>query len=125
MNDLNAVTIGGRLTRDPELRFTQGGTAVTDVGLAVNRKFKDNEEVSFLEVTMWGSQAETLVKYFKKGNYVFFQGRLKQERWESDGGNRSRVVVVGERFLFPPSNKSNDDSSESDVASDDEAQEFK
>ena len=105
MPNWNKVQLMGHLTRDIELRATQGGTAVANLGLAVNHKWKDKsgekrEEVSFFDCEAWGSTAETLARYLGKGDPVFIDGRLKQDTWEADGQKRSKIKVVIESFQF-------------------------
>ncbi len=105
MSNLNKVLLMGRLTRDPELRYTPQGTAVTDIGLAINRTWTDNgerrEEVTFVDVTVWGKQAEILQQYKRKGDPLFVEGRLRLDSWESqDGQKRSKLKVVCDNFQF-------------------------
>ena len=106
MANLNKVFLIGNLTRDPELRYTPGGTAVANLGLAVNRKFKDSsgelkEEVCFLTVTVWDKQAEACCQYLTKGRPVFVEGVLQSRFWEtSDGQKRSAIDVRAERVQF-------------------------
>jgi single-strand DNA-binding protein len=93
----------GNLTRDPELRYVQSGMAVTDVGLAVNDRRKTAtgewvEETTFVDVTVWGRQAETVSEYLTKGSPVLFEGRLKLDTWEKDGQKHSKLKVVCERM---------------------------
>lgn len=115
MANLNKVFLIGNLTRDPELRYTPGGTAVANLGIAVNRRFKDSsgelkEEVCFLTVTVWDKQAEACCQYLKKGRPVFVEGVLQSRFWEtSDGQKRSAIDVRAERvqFLGPISPKDN------------------
>lgn len=97
----------GNLTRDPETRFTPKGTAVTDIGLAVNRQWKDEdenkrEEVTFIDVTFWGKTAEILAKHSKKGDPLYIEGRLQLDSWKDKetGGNRTKLKVVGDNFQF-------------------------
>jgi single-strand DNA-binding protein len=99
----NRVILVGNLTRDPELRYIQSGMAVTDVGLAVNDRRKTAtgewvEEVTFVDVTVWGRQAETVGEYLTKGSPVLFEGRLKLDTWEKDGQKHSKLKVVCERM---------------------------
>jgi single-strand DNA-binding protein len=103
MASFNRVILVGNITRDIELRYTPGGLAVTDVGLAVNdrRKTQSGEwvdETTFVEVTLWGRQAEIASEYLGKGSPVLFEGRLKYDTWEQDGQKRSKLRVVGERM---------------------------
>jgi len=103
--DFNKVMLMGNLTRDPEVRYTPSGTAVADLGLAVNRNFKGSDgqvkdETCFVRVTVWSRQAENCAQYLRKGSPVFVEGRLKYDEWEKDGQKQSRLSVVGERVQF-------------------------
>ena len=102
MASFNRVILVGNLTRDIELRYTPQGTAVTDVGLAVNDRVKRNDqwvdEVNFFDITLWGRTAEIANDYLNKGSAVLIEGRLKYETWEQDGQKRSKVKVVGEKM---------------------------
>jgi len=103
MASYNRVIIIGNLTRDVELRYTPGGMAVTDVGLAVNDKRKGAdgewvEETTFVDVTLWGRTAEVCSEYCAKGNPLFVEGRLKLDTWEKDGQKQSKLKVIGERI---------------------------
>lgn len=95
--DINSVTIVGRLTRDAELKYTNSGSAVTTMGLAVNRSRKDGEqwveEANFFDISLWGRRGESLNQYLQKGSRIAVTGELRQERWEQDGQKRSRVVI--------------------------------
>ncbi|MFA5571277.1 MAG: single-stranded DNA-binding protein [Sphaerochaetaceae bacterium] len=97
-NDTNIVVLVGRLTRDCELKFTSGGTAIGRFSLAVNRLKRSGdqreEEVSFFDIIVWGKQAEALNPYLTKGKQVSISGELRQNRWEQDGQSRSRIEVV-------------------------------
>ena len=107
MAQLNKVFLMGNLTRDPELRRLANGTAVTDLGLALNRTYmgKDGEkreEVVFIDVTVWERQAETCCQYLKKGRAVHVEGFLKMDTWEdkATGEKRSKVKVQADRVQF-------------------------
>jgi single-strand DNA-binding protein len=107
MASLNKVMLIGNLTRDPEVRFTPKGTAVTDIGLAVNRTYTGDDgvrrdEVTFVDVTLWGRQAEVVGQYMKKGRPIYIEGRLQMDTWQDKqtGQNRSRLKIVGEAFQF-------------------------
>ena len=107
MAQMNKVFLMGNLTRDPELRRLANGTAVTDLGLALNRTFtgKDGEkreEVTFIDVTVWDRQAETCCQYLKKGRAVHVEGFLKLDTWEdkNSGEKRSKVKVQADRVQF-------------------------
>ena len=108
MSDLNEVVISGRLTRDSELRYTPSGTAVTDVVIASNRIWsKDGErqeETTFVDVTIWGKQAESLHTYLIKGRHLMIVGRLKLNKWETEEGDkRSKLTMVAEKINLTPS----------------------
>ncbi len=94
----NTVTVVGNVTRDPELRFTPGGAAVANFGLAWNRKNQDGEEtVSFFDVTCWRNLAENVAESLSKGNRVVVYGRLDQRSWESqEGERRSKVEIIAD-----------------------------
>ncbi|MGD9646162.1 MAG: single-stranded DNA-binding protein [Pirellulales bacterium] len=103
MASFNRVILVGNLTRDPELRYTPGGTAVTDIGLAVNDRRKNAqgewvEETTFVDVTLWGRTAEIASEFLGKGAPALIEGRLKLDTWESDGQKRSKLKVVGEKL---------------------------
>jgi single-strand DNA-binding protein len=106
MNSINHVLLLGHLTRDPELRYTPAGTAVCQMGLALNRRWKDqageaHEEATFVEITTWGRQAETVSACLQKGRAVAVEGRLQQESWETSAGEkRARLKVVAQRVTF-------------------------
>jgi single-strand DNA-binding protein len=103
MASFNRVILVGNLTRDPELRYIPSGTAVTDVGLAVNDRRKAAngewvEETTFVDVTLWGRTAEVASEYLSKGAPVLIEGRLKLDSWEKEGKKFSKLRVVGERM---------------------------
>lgn len=107
MASFNQVILIGNLTRDPELKYTPKGTAACQIGMAVNRKWKDEqgqekEEVTFLDVQAWGKQAEVIAQYLKKGAPLFVQGRLKLEEWEDKTTQKkmTKLRVVLESFQF-------------------------
>jgi len=97
MASLNKVMIMGNLTRDPEVRYTPKGQAVVDIGLAVNRRYKveneTREEVTFIDVTFWGRSAEIIGQYMKKGRPLYVEGRLQLDSWEdkATGQKKSRL----------------------------------
>ena len=107
MAQLNKVFLMGNLTRDPELRRLPSGSAVTELGLALNRSYtgKDGEkreEVVFIDVTVWDRQAETCCQYLKKGRAVHVEGYLKMDSWEdkATGEKRSKLKVQADRVQF-------------------------
>jgi len=105
MAELNKVLMIGRLTGDPELRYTPGGMAVTDLRLAVNHTYRTKEEkreeTCFIDVNILGRGAEVAKEYLSKGREVFIEGRLQLSTWEGqDGQKRSKYRVVADRFQF-------------------------
>lgn len=109
MLNLNKVMLVGNLTRDPEIRYLPSNQAVADLRLAVNRRYRtatgeDRDETCFVNVTVWGKQAETCKNYLAKGAPVMVEGRLRYEEWERDGQKQNRLSVVAERvqFINPP-----------------------
>ena len=103
----NKVILIGNLTKDPEIRYTPSGTAVSTFGLAVNHRYKLGEEmkdeVCFIDIVVFGKQAENSVHYLSKGQLVIVEGRLQQRRWESeDGQKRSRHEVVAQGLRYLP-----------------------
>jgi len=101
MASFNRVILVGNLTRDPELRYIPSGTAVTEIGLAVNDRRKGPngdwiEETTFVDVTLWARTAEVACEYLSKGSSVLIEGRLKLDTWEKDGKKNSKLRVVGE-----------------------------
>lgn len=108
MASFNRVILMGNLTRDPQTKYTQGGTAVSEIGLAVNRKWKDQktnqwkDEVTFVDVTLWGRTAEVAGEYLQKGKQVLIEGYLKLDTWDDreSGQKRSKLRVVGETMTM-------------------------
>jgi single-strand DNA-binding protein len=102
MASFNRVVLLGNITRDIELRYIGNGTAVTDIGLAVNDRVKRNDqwvdETTFVDITLWGRTAEVANEYLSKGSSVLIEGRLKMESWEKDGQKRTKLKVIGERM---------------------------
>lgn len=107
MANVNKVILIGNLTRDPEMKYTPKGSAVTDFGLAVNRTYQTDggekrEETTFVDITFWGRTAEIASKYLQKGRPVYVEGRLQMDTWEDkqSGQKRSKLKVVGETLQF-------------------------
>lgn len=107
MASYNKVILMGNLTRDPEIRHTQGGMAVCSASIAVNEKFKDaqgewQERSTFVDVTIWGKRGEAFAKYHKKGASAFIEGKLRLDQWEDkqSGQKRSKLFVVGDNWEF-------------------------
>ena len=103
MASFNRVILLGNVTRDPELRYIASGTAVTDIGLAVNDRRKTAtgewvEETTFVDVTLWGRTAEVAGEYVTKGSPLLIEGRLKLDTWEKDGKKNTKLRVVGEKM---------------------------
>jgi single-strand DNA-binding protein len=102
MASFNKVILVGNLTRDVDLKYTGGGTPVTEIGLAVNDRVKKNnewvDETTFVDVTLWGRTAEIAGEYLSKGSPVLIEGRLKLDQWESEGQKRSKLRVTCERM---------------------------
>lgn len=108
MASFNKVILLGNLTRDPQVRYIQSGSAVTELGLAVNRSWYDKqsnqrkEEVTFIDVTLWGRTAEIAGEYLSKGRSVLIEGHLKLDTWDDkeSGQKRSKLRVVGENMTM-------------------------
>ena len=106
MANVNKVILIGNLTRDPEVRYTPKGTAVTDISLAVNRtsssEGEKREETTFIDVTLWGRTAEVAGEYLNKGRPLYVEGRLQMDSWEdkNTGQKRTKLKVVGEKIEF-------------------------
>ncbi len=105
MANVNKVILIGNLTRDPEIKYTPKGTAVAELGLAINRVYtpeggEKREETTFIDVTLWGRQAEVVNEYAKKGRPIYIEGRLQLDTWEdkTSGQKRSKLKVVGENI---------------------------
>ena len=98
MTDINRVILVGRLVKDAELKFTSASTPVARFSLAVNRSRKNGdqweEEVSYIDIVLWGRSAEAISKYLQKGKQVVVEGELRQNRWEQDGKTNSKIEVV-------------------------------
>jgi single-strand DNA-binding protein len=108
MASFNRVILVGNLTRDPQVKYTTGGTAVTEIGLAVNRQWFDKQtntrrdETTFVDVTLWGRTAEVAGEYLAKGRPVLIEGRLQTDTWDDKetGQKRSKLRVVGENMTM-------------------------
>ncbi len=106
MASFNKVILAGNATRDPELRYTQSGMAVVELGLAVNEKRKDAQgnwvdDVVFVDVTLWGRTAEVAGEYVQKGSAILIEGRLKLDQWTSQSGEkRQKLKVTGDKLVL-------------------------
>lgn len=103
MASFNRVILLGNMVRDPDVRYLQAGTAVVDIGLAVNDRVKRGnewvDEATFVDVTFFGKTAEVIGQYLKKGSPVLVEGRLKLDQWQTEAGDkRSKLKVVGEKM---------------------------
>jgi len=125
MNSLNKAQILGNLTRDPELRSTNGGQSICVIGVATNRVWTDttgikHDEAEFHTVVCWGKLAEICGQRLKKGNRVFFEGRIKTRNWEDESGQKHyRTEIIADDMIILTSNKPsgedvNDDSEDND-----------
>ncbi len=119
MANFNRVFLMGNLTRDPEMRYTPSGTAVVNFGMAVNRRFTDQngekkEETCFVRISVFGKQGENCNQYLSKGSPVFIEGRLQYRTWETDGQKRNSLDVVAERVQFMGRAKEGQDSKTED-----------
>ena len=109
MASFNRVILAGNLTRDIELRETPGGASVADAGLAVNDRRKQGDEwvdeTSFVDLTLWGRTAENAAEYLSKGSPILIEGRLKQDSWQNEAGEkRTKLKVVVDRLQFLSNN---------------------
>ncbi len=119
----NRIILIGRLTRDPEIRYTPAGIAVATVPIAVNSRYRQGddlkEETLFIDAVVFGKQAETCTQYLNKGRMVLVEGRLRERRWEHEGQKRSKVEVIANNIRFL-SKKDSADSPEMDQIPPDE-----
>jgi single-strand DNA-binding protein len=115
--DLNRIVLIGRLTRDPELRYTPSGTAVASFSIANNRTYavsgERKEEVSYFDCIAWSKLGEIITEYCKKGQKIAVEGRLQQRRWEDqDKNKKSKIELVIENFQFLSGKSSGDETSQ-------------
>lgn len=106
MANLNRVSLIGRLTKDPEIRYIPSGAAVASFDIAVNRSYKDKannwqEETMFIRINLWGKQAEHANENFSKGKEVFVEGYLRQRSWETQDGQKRSTIEVTANTLVP------------------------
>jgi len=107
MPNYNKVLLMGRLTRDPEVKYSANGTAITNIGLAVNRNWRNQdgqmqEEVTFVDVTAFGKRGEAVGQYLKKGRPIFVEGHLRLDQWDDKqtGQKRSKLAIIMDAFEF-------------------------
>lgn len=117
MANFNRVILAGNLTRDIELRETPGGASVADAGLAVNDRRKQGDEwvdeTSFVDLTLWGRTAENAAEYLSKGSPILVEGRLKQDSWENESGEkRTKLKVVVDKLQFLSTKKESSEKSQ-------------
>jgi single-strand DNA-binding protein len=98
--NLNNIIIGGRLTRDPELKHSQSGVAICRLSICNNQRRREAEVATFLDCTAFGKTAETIAEHMTKGQRIVITGKIRQENWEKDGEKRSKLVVDVDRFDF-------------------------
>lgn len=114
MASFNKVIIMGNLTRDPDYKQQNSGTNVCKLSIASNRQFKNKQtgsltqEVCYIDVDVWGNQAESCKQYLQKGKPVLIEGRLKFDTWESEGQVKRKHSIVAEKVLFLSSNQAQD-----------------
>lgn len=100
----NKIILIGNLTKDPELRYTPQGTPVANFRIAVTSRYKQTDELKeetlFIDIVVFGKQAETCSQYLSKGRPVLVEGRLQERKWESDGQQRSKYEVIGQTVRF-------------------------
>ena len=102
-NDISAVVVTGRLTRDVDVRYTQSGTAVANFAIAQNRRKPDgSDEVTFVDIAMWGKRAEAFARFHSKGDRCLLEGRLTMDEWEdkNGGGRRTKLKMTAENWEF-------------------------
>lgn len=121
MADLNRVVLVGRLTRDAELRSIPSGQSICKFSIAVNRLRKNGEqwedEPNFFDVSLWGKRGEAIHQYLLKGKMVGIDGELRQDRWQQDGQNRSKVEIVANNVQFLGGNPNSSGGGNSDYGS--------
>jgi single-strand DNA-binding protein len=115
LSNYNKVILMGNLTRDPEVRFTRDGAPVASFTLAINNRYRQEnetkEDVSFIDVVTFGKQADLVKNYLEKGSPVLIEGRLQQRRWEQEGQKRSKIEVVTQSVTFVGPGRSSKSSS--------------
>lgn len=104
---LNRVTLYGNLVRESELIMTPNGMKILHNSIAVSEVYKKEKKTDFFEITAFGDKADVIEKFFKKGQPILIEGKLKQEKWEKDGKKGSRVVIWVDNVVFTESKKSN------------------
>lgn len=124
MANLNKVILIGNLTKDPELRYTPQGKAVANTVIAINRKFKLNEEmkedVAFVPVVFWGKTAEVVNQYCHKGSPLMVEGRIQTRSWEKDGGKKYATEVVAENIQLLGGKKPEEKTTETEKVTEEE-----
>jgi len=122
--NFNKVILIGNLTKDPELRYTPQGKAVANTVIAINRKFKLNEEmkedVAFVPVVFWGKTAEVVNQYCHKGSPLMVEGRIQTRSWEKDGGKKYATEVVAENIQLLGGKKPEEKTTETEKVTEEE-----
>lgn len=113
MINLNKILITGRLTRTPEISYTDSGTALCKFSIAFEDGWGENKKTGFIDITAWAKTAEFIHKYFKKGTAIFVEGKLKFDTWDKDGKRMSKHGLTAESVDFVESLKSSDKQTES------------
>ena len=121
MNNYNKAIVMGNIVRDPEVRYTPSGTAVCNFTVASNHKYKDKEEILYLDVVAWGKKGETIADFMSKGKPILVEGRLKMDEWEDkDGKKRTKIKLNLESFNFVGPKEAGEDNQKSQDSSGDE-----
>jgi len=128
MTDLNRVVLIGRLTRDAELKYTSSGQAVCKFSIAVNRRKKNGDqwedEANYFDIVVWGKQGESLHPYLTKGKMVGVDGELRQDRWQQEGQNRSKVEVIANNIQLLGGDRKDSKNAPSEESSSSEGQSY-
>lgn len=109
MSDINVVVMAGRLCTDPVLRFTNDGMAVANLRLASNRKRKDREDVTYIDITVFGKLAESVAEHRRKGDQISVNGPLSLQQWEDkDGAKHSKHFIIANEISYGPRAKADE-----------------
>ena len=121
MNNYNKAIVMGNIVRDPEVRYTPSGTAVCNFTIASNHKYKDKEEILYLDVVAWGKKGETIADFMSKGKPILVEGRLKMDEWEDkDGKKRTKIKLNLESFNFVGPREAGEDNPPQDSGDDED-----
>jgi single-strand DNA-binding protein len=100
MSDLNVIAFSGRLTRDPDLKYSKDGKPIVKYGVAINEKWGQTEKVHFIDCTTFGKFAETVAQYLKKGSRIAGRGKLDYQSWDGKEGRRTKLAVIVQDITF-------------------------